>query len=463
VGVLERVNARHAETRAIGGVPWRPWDSPWTRFDVGGPVHPSRAGYGGQEGALRLAPLYSAVRLIAEGVAKLPVKQYRDAGDRTVRLPPGQLLAKPSAYLRPFDWKLTGMTSVLLHGMAYGLITARDGYGYPTSVEWLPPQLVSVEDSEPFNPAKAQFFYAGRTVNRENLFIIRGLSVAGQTKAVSPLQAFQMLIEAGHDALAYGTGWYKSGGFPPGTFRNTQYEVDDEQSNKIRRKLVAAQRAREPLVFGRDWEYTPITVPPEQAQFIESQRLTATQIAGIYGVAPERIGGSKGDSMTYSNAEADQIAFITDTLDPWLIRFEEGYGEALPSAQYASFDRDARIRHDITTRWNVYRTARDIGGLNVNEIRDLEEREPLPKPKDDNDYDGTDFTPLQIQVAAARGTKEILGEGGTETPPVAAAAPQRVPAAKPGQPVPQGQVPPKVPAMNGASRNGKQRGPGAGS
>jgi len=446
VGVLDRVNAalaesRSAETRVLGGVPWRPWDSPYWRFDIGGPVHPSKAGDAGQESGLRLAPLYSAVRLIAEGVAKLPVHQYREAGKRTVRLPPGQLLAKPSVYLRPFDWKMTGMTSVLLHGMAYGLITTRDGYGYPTTVEWLPPEQVVVVDSQPFNPLKARFLYAGREVPREDLFIIRGLTVAGQTEAVSPLKAFQMLIEAGHDAMAYGSGWYRSGGFPPGTFRNTEYEVEDVQSDEIRKKLVRAQQRREPLVFGRDWEYTAVTVPPEQAQFIESQRLTATHIAGIYGIPPERIGGSRGDSLHYSTQEQESISLITDSYDPWLVRFEEALAEALPVSQYAEFDRDARIRHDITTRWNVYRTARDIGGMNVDEVRDLEQMEPIPKPVDPDDYDGTDYTPPQIQVAAARGIKEIIGEGtggqggtgGVETNPEA--VPQ-APAPMRPQPVP---------------------------
>jgi hypothetical protein len=102
------------------------------------------------------------------------------------------------------------MTSVLIHGMAYGLRTARDGYGYTTSAEWLDSALVNVIDSKPFNPLKAQFFYAGRPIAREDLFIIRGLSVAGRTEAISPLRAFQAYIEAGHSALEYGNGWYQS-------------------------------------------------------------------------------------------------------------------------------------------------------------------------------------------------------------------------------------------------------------
>ena len=169
MGALERVNAAYAaraESRAIGGVPWRPWDSPLVRFDVGGPGHPARAGSQGIDGALRLQPVYSSVRILAEGVAQLPWEQYRDAGDQQVKMPLGQLLAKPSAYLNRFDWKYQYVSSAALDGTAFGLITGRDGYGYPTTVEWLPPDRVDVIDSEPFNPAQARFYFAGRPVPR---------------------------------------------------------------------------------------------------------------------------------------------------------------------------------------------------------------------------------------------------------------------------------------------------------
>lgn len=450
MGALDRVNAALAETRAIGGVPWRPWDSPTWRFDTGGPVHPSRQGSAGTDGALALQPVYSCVRWLAESVGKTPVRQYRDTGDRKIKMPLGSFLRSPSAYLRPFDWKVIGMTSVLIHGMAYGLVTARDGYGYTTSAEWLDPSLVNVIDSKPFNPLQATFYYAGRQVNREDLFIIRGLSVAGRTEAISPLRAFQAYIEAGHSALEYGTGWYRGGGFPPGTFRNTQYEVDKTQSDDIKGRLVRAIRRHEPLVFGRDWEFSPISVPPNEAQFIESMQLNATQIASIYGVMPRRAGGVHGDSQTYSNQEIDAIAEVTDSLDPWLVRFEEAFTEALPQPQLAEFDRDARIRHDIKTRYDVYKVARDIGLLNVDEARELEDREPLPVPKNDSDYDGKDYTPLQIQVAAARGLKTELGSGPEGQPDMTAVPPPGAPALPPMKPV----VPVAAANGNGKARNG---------
>lgn len=454
MGALERVNGALAESRALGGAPWRPWDDPYVRFDVGGPVHPSRGGTTGIDGALKLAPLYACIRFLAEGVAKLPLQQYRDAGDRKVKMPPGQLLAKPSAYLRTFDWLYQYVSSAALHGNAWGLITARDGYGYPTTVEWLPPERMTVIDADPYSPAAARYFYAGRPLNRDELLHIPTFTVPGRTAGVSPLRAFQLLIESGLSALEYGDGWYRSGGFPPGTFANTEYEVDDEQSDKIKAKLVRAQRRREPLVHGRDWKYTPISVPPNEAQFIEAMQLNATHFAVIYGVQPRRAGGIHGDSQTYSNTTMDQIAEITDTLDPWLVRLEDALDSCLPVSQHAQFNRNARLRTTVEERYGAYRTARDIGLMNVDEIRALEDRDPLPKPTDPTDYDGSDWTPLSIQVAAARGLKELVGEGGAGT---VETNPQN--ARKPGQSPAPGALPPSapapVPAVNG---HGKPRG-----
>jgi len=286
-------------------------------------------------------------------------------------------------------------------------------------------------------------------VPRDQLLITRAFTIPGRTAGISPLQQFQLLIGAGVDALSYGADWYKAGGFPPGTFVNTQYEVDEEQSEAIRRKLVRAQRRREPLVHGRDWEYKPIVVPPNEAQFVEAMQLNATQVASIYGVPPHRVGGTRGDSMTYSNVESENIALISDTLDPWLVRFETAMYDYLPQAQYAQFNRNARVRTDITTRFGAYRAARDIGIMNVDEIRELEDMPPLPKPQDDDEYDGSDYTPLAIQVAAARGTRTLLGEGagGAQVMQPPAKAPQTAPAAKP------------VPAANGNGNGRRPAGP----
>src|SRR6266852_503087 len=134
MGLVERVQASRTEQRAIGGVPWRlrPWDSPWVSFSTGGPVHPSRSLYGVDEG-LRLTPLYACVRLIAEYIASLPLKVYiKTPGGGQKRWDGPSIFDDPAPGVNIMDWLYECLTSLLLHGNAWGYILSRDGYGFPT-------------------------------------------------------------------------------------------------------------------------------------------------------------------------------------------------------------------------------------------------------------------------------------------------------------------------------------------
>lgn len=270
MGLLDRIAASREERRAIQ-VPWRPWDSPYVPYSAGGPAHPSQMVVG-VEHALRLGPLYAGARLIADMVASLPIQQYRKLpnGD-PVKVTTGQLLTQPSAMGTIYDWVHMAMVSLILQGNAMGLITGRDGYGYPTGIEWLPMDRVEVieDDDQPWNPLRARILFHGTQLNRADLFHIRAFSVPGKVLGLSPLRLFMNLINSGQDALEYGASWYRAGGWPPGTFQNTEIEVDSEQADEIRRRLSNSIRRREPLVYGRDWDYKPVSVPPSEAQFLE--------------------------------------------------------------------------------------------------------------------------------------------------------------------------------------------------
>lgn len=402
MGLADRISARRVEKRAVE-VPWRPWNDRYVPYDAGGPVHPSQAS-AGPEGALSLAPLFSGARLLADMVASLPLQCYRIVPNGpNVKAPMSQLLQKPSAIGTVYDWLFQMMVSLILTGNAWGYITSRDGYGYPTSVEWLPSNHVSVIDDpqQPWNPLRARIYFHGRQMFPEELFHIRAFTIPGKVEGLSPLRLFMTLIGAGNAALNYGASWFESGGFPPGTFQNVEEEVDKTSADEIRRRLSDSIRKREPLVYGRDWDYKPVVVPPSEAQFIESQQLTATQIAAILGIPPERIGGSRGSSLTYSTQEQESISLLTDTLRPWLVRIETALFEIMPAQQYVRFNSNAMLKTTTEARYQIYKLAREMGTLTANEIRGEEELPPLPGRI------GDDPLPLEVLTAMARGIKEI--------------------------------------------------------
>jgi len=163
--------------------------------------------------------------LLADSLASLPVKIYtrNPSGDRrAIRYNGPSIFDQPSVTGTTYDWIFTLMTSLLLQGNAWGFITGRDGYGYPTGVEWIPPEDVNCVDDEmqPWNPLRTRIYVYGRLVDRGELFHIKAFSVAGRTEGISPLRAFAMTVLSGIETQRYGTDWYRSGGFPPGHFKN---------------------------------------------------------------------------------------------------------------------------------------------------------------------------------------------------------------------------------------------------
>ena len=402
-GLIERIRASRTEQRVIGGVPWRPWDNPFVKFSAGGPIHPSRSFYG-QDEALGLPALYSGAKLLADSVASLPLKIYTRSGSdgRAVRYQGPAIFDQPSVTGTLFDWLFTAMTSLVLHGNAWGFITGRDGYGFPTGIEWIPPEDVSVMDDEqqPWNPLRARIYVYGRLMQRSELFHVKAFSIAGRTEGISPLRAFALTILNGMEAQRYGTDWFRSGGFPTGTFQNTEIEIDADQAEEIRESLSATIRRRVPLVLGRDWDYKPVVVPPNEAQFIQAMQMNATQMAAVLGLPPDRIGGTRGDSLTYNTVEQSTLQVI-EALRPWLVRLEHAFFQILPANRYCRFDSDALLKTDLQTRTAIYKSQRDMGLRTTDELRDLEDLPPLPGKA------GGENIPLEVMVAMSRSIRGI--------------------------------------------------------
>jgi HK97 family phage portal protein len=368
---LKAASGAGTETRSIS-LPW----------STGSPVLDTAVD---QEAALTLAALYSATDLLSTCVATLPIKGYRKVGQDRICMPTlPALFDRLVGSGQIVTWWRRCMTSLLLRGNAYGLILARDRFGYPTQIEWLSPDHVAVLDrmvSGRGSYLHPVWTYLGQEIPTESLVHIPWYVVPERVQGLSPVRAFAATIGVGLSAQSYGTDWFNSGGFPPGKFKNSEAEITTDEAAIISNRLMAAMRARRPLVYGKDWEYEPVTVPPEEAQFIETMHLTATQIAAIFHVPAEWIGGQTGSKgLHYSTAEQDMIHMVTLGVRPYIELLESVFFGLLPEKQYVRFNLDSLVRADLKTRHEVYEIDAHIGLRTVNEMRAQEDWEPLPEP-----------------------------------------------------------------------------------
>jgi HK97 family phage portal protein len=372
------------ETRTIDSVPW----------NVGG----GTTGHVTEHHALSLAPVFSAVSLLAGSVSTLPLQSYMRRGATRVplgQLPPLFAALEETGQIVP--WLHRCMTSILLRGNAYGLVTSRDPDGYPSAVTWLDPDLVTVQwqaMSGPGSYTQPLWYWRGREIAEHDMVHIPWFTQAGRVPGLSPIRAFATTINAGLSVTDYGLTWFQNGGFPPGTFQNVNSEVTQEVAEAIGSRLDNAMRRRRPLVYGKDWEYKPISVPPDEAQFVASAQLSATQIASIYHVPPEWIGGQSGTGLHYSTAEQDQIQYVMHGVRPFVETLECAFYALLPQGLHVKFDTDALVRADLRTRHEVYAIDAGIGLRTIDEMRAQEDWAPLPP-----DNSGDDSVELATKIA----------------------------------------------------------------
>lgn len=340
--------------------------------------------------SLSVVPVFAACRLIADSISTLPLQAFRKIGDTR------ESIQLPSVFDKDtrIEWVQQALMSLLLHGNAYGLVVQRDGVGLPQTVVWLNPEKVQVDESGP-TPI---FRYNGRELNSNDVKHIPAYSVPGSVKGVSPIRACSLLGETGSATQKMMRDWFKGRAVPGVTMKNSERTVDPTAADAIADRMRARMRHGEPFVYGKDWDITVMSLPADDAGFIASAKLNATQVATIYGIPPEMIGGETGSSLTYSTVELQTINFATFTLRPWLAKLEQEFSSWIHRPRFVKFNVDAMIRVDTKTRYEVHQISREIGLDNIDEIRALEDKSPLPNGE------GQAYTPLSLMGAVTKGT-----------------------------------------------------------
>jgi HK97 family phage portal protein len=124
-------------------------------------------------------------------------------------------------------------------------------------------------------------------------------------------------------------------------------------------------------------KYKPITIAPEESQFLETTKANVAAVARIYGVPPEMIAGEVGNSLTYANVEQRSLDFLTYGVTPWLVRLERAISALLPRGQFVKFNAGALLRTTTKARYEAHEIGIRAGFLTVNEARALEDLPPL--------------------------------------------------------------------------------------
>ena len=340
--------------------------------------------------AMELTAVYAAVRILAEGLASLPLVTYRRlAGGGKERASDHPLYAllhdQPNSDITSFVFRETLMGHLLLYGNAYAEIEydakgrvvalwplqARD-----TEPRWVGESLYYVT----VLPEKFGFKSVG--LPAERVLHIRGLSPDGLT-GYSPIRLARRAIGLAAATEEYGAAFFGNGAQPGGVLEHPGH-MSDEAHTRLKKDWEELHQGLENshriAILEEGMKYDQITIPPEDAQFLETRKFQISEIARIFRVPPHMLADL--DRATFSNIEEQSLEFVEYSLRPWLVRWEQEISRCLltPAERqtyFAEFLVDGLLRGDVASRYAAYHTAWTDGWLTWNEIRERENMNPV--------------------------------------------------------------------------------------
>ena len=384
-----------------------------------------------QASSMTYSAVWAAVRAISEGVASLPLQVFRRGHDGSRSKANDHPLYRilhdqPNPEMSALTFRETLMGHALVWGNGYAEIVRDKNSGRVQQLWPLDPSQV-----EPVRDENGELFYKYGSVIflPAEILHIKGLSFDG-VKGYSVIAQAKNSIGLGMAVEEFGSTFFGQGGKPAGVI-SVPGKLNSEAIQNMRKSWedmhATVKNAHRVAILQNGVTYQTIGTPPDDAQWIASRQFQLQEVARWFKIPASKIGAGAG---TYSSLEQDNLAFLQETLRPWLIRWEQEINFKLISSLdqlYAEHNQDALLRGDTAGRSAFYASALSWGWLSRNDVRALENLPPFIGgdaymiPKNMDPAFGPGQTPAAVDQA------KTLGQ--MPTPP----APDPTPAPAPQQ------------------------------
>ena len=356
-----------------------------------------------ERSAMQMTAVYSCVRILAEAVAGLPLHLYRykeDGGKEKALDHPLYLLLhdEPNPEMTSFVFRETLMSHLLIWGNAYAQII-RDGAGRVLGLYPLLPDKMDVQRDDrgniyyvySRNSDENPMFkeYGDIRLKAEDVLHIPGLGFDGLI-GYSPIAMAKNAVGMTLACEEYGASFFANGANPGGVLEHPGVLKDP---SKVRESWNSVYRgvnnAHKIAVLEEGMKYQQIGIPPEEAQFLETRKFQINEIARLYRIPPHMVGDL--DKSSFSNIEQQSLEFVKYTLDPWVIRWEQSLQRSLllpgeKGKYFIKLNVDGLLRGDYQSRMNGYAVGRQNGWFSANDIREMENMNPIPDEQGGNLY-----------------------------------------------------------------------------
>ena len=285
-----------------------------------------------ERSAMQITAVYSCVRILSEAIASLPLHLYKYTDTGTAKATEHLLYFllhdEPNTEMTSFVFRETLMTHLLLWGNAYAQII-RNGKGEVLALYPLMPDRMNVDRDEHGNIVYEYMvsqedapINKGSTVKLtpSEVLHIPGLGFDGLI-GYSPIAMAKNAIGLAIATEEYGSKFFANGATPSGILEYPGTVKEPERVRESWNKGFGGENNHKVAILEEGMKYTPISISPNEAQFLETRKFQIDEIARIFRVPPHMVGDL--ERSTFSNIENMSLEFVKYTLAPWVTRWEQ--------------------------------------------------------------------------------------------------------------------------------------------
>jgi HK97 family phage portal protein len=328
------------------------------------------------DSALRHSAVWACLRLRANLVSTMPVDVYRNVGKIQVEVPKPPVLVNPGGERVDIqEWLYSSQVDLDRGGNAFGLITARDGLGFPARIDLVPLAEVTLIVKK---GVLTKYRVAGTEYDPFEVWHERQYTVAGLHAGLSPVAFAAWSVGEYLSIQQFALDWFGSGGIPSAHLKNSAKTLTPPQADETKRRFKQAVANRDLFVTGADWEYSMIQADNAGANWIEAKQYGVQDIARFFDCPGDLIDAAvSGKSITYQNVTQRNLQFLIMHLGPAVIRRENALSRLTSRPRYVKLNSDALLRMDPQARAAMIAAQINSRVLAPSEARELEDRPPF--------------------------------------------------------------------------------------
>lgn len=339
------------------------------------PAQASGAAVVTNETALRHSAVWACLRLRANLISTMPVDLYRKVEGIQVEVPKPPVLVTPGGEkVKMPEWLYSSQFDLDRAGNAVGLITAKDGLGFPARIELVPIGDVTVR----MRKGVLKYLIAGVEYDSSEVWHEKQYTVAGLPLGLSPVAYAAWSISEYLSIQQFALDWFSGGAIPSAHLRNTAKTLNQDQADGAKQRFKAAVQNRDLFVTGNDWEYKMIQAEQAGSDWIQAKQFGIGDIARFFDCPSDLIDAAvSGSSVTYANMTQRNLQFLVMSLGPVVKRREDALSDLTSKPRFVKLNSNALLRMDPQTQAAVLKTQIDARVLAPSEARAIYDRPPL--------------------------------------------------------------------------------------